>query len=252
MAISITQTPATASLAQSPIIFTVVESNPVLLTSSSFQYIGELYYWTGSVIDSGSVDYTITKFPNTATVGIFDLNRIINSTLTELAATNPSNVMYFAVYFYTQYLNGTLFVTGSHVKSNLYKALDGYGVFPEPIGQEVYSKTIHWPLITDGPTTQSALITNNTYGSIYTGNVGTTQPTKIVYTSNITSADYFVSSSTNSGGQEYSYPVGPSASTFPLSTVGLEWFSVQPYASSTAIGTPIRFEVVCNQKYPNV
>jgi len=66
MSLSITQTPATASLAQSPIIFTVAESNPVLLTSSSFQYVGELYYWTGSIINSGSVDYTITNFPNTS------------------------------------------------------------------------------------------------------------------------------------------------------------------------------------------
>ena len=43
MSISITQTPATASLAQSPIIFTAVESNPLLINSSSFQYVGELY-----------------------------------------------------------------------------------------------------------------------------------------------------------------------------------------------------------------
>ena len=252
MSLNITQTPATASLAQSPIIFTVAESNPVLLTSSSFQYLGELYYWTGSIINSGSVDYTITKFPNTATVGIFDLNRIINSTLTDLAATNTSNVMYFAVDFYTQYLNGTLFVTGSHVKSNLYKALDGYGVFPETIGQQLYSKSPYWPLITDGPVTQSALITNNTSASIYTGDIGTTQPTKIRYTSNLSTADYFVSSSTNTEGQEYLYPNGPAASTFPLSTTGLEWYTIQPYASSTPLGSPIRYEVVCNQKYPNV
>ena len=76
MALSITQTPATSSLAQSPIIFTVAESNLVNLTSSSFQYIGELYYWTGSVLNSGSLsDYTIAKYPNSSNVGIFDLNR---------------------------------------------------------------------------------------------------------------------------------------------------------------------------------
>ncbi len=45
MALSITQTPAVVSLAQSPIIFTVAESTPVY-TSSSFQYVGDLYYWT--------------------------------------------------------------------------------------------------------------------------------------------------------------------------------------------------------------
>ncbi len=45
MALSITQTPANVSLAQSPIIFSVLESNAALITSASFQYIGELYYW---------------------------------------------------------------------------------------------------------------------------------------------------------------------------------------------------------------
>jgi hypothetical protein len=103
MSLSITQTPALVSLAQSPIIFTVAESTPVY-TSSSFQYVGELYYWTGSLTNSSSLsDYTITKFPNTADVGIFDLNRIINSTLTPLAIANTSSVQYFAVDFYFQY-----------------------------------------------------------------------------------------------------------------------------------------------------
>jgi hypothetical protein len=137
MSLSITQTPATGSLAQSPIIFTVAESNLALLTSSSFQYVGELYYWTGSASASGSVDYTITKFPNTSNVGIFDLNRIINSTLTDLAIANTSNVVYFNVWYYTQYYNGSAFITGTPVKSSTYKALDGYGIFPEAIGQQV-------------------------------------------------------------------------------------------------------------------
>ncbi len=64
MALSITQTPAVVSLAQSPIIFTVAESTPVY-TSSSFQYVGDLYYWTGSMQASASIaDYTLVKFPN--------------------------------------------------------------------------------------------------------------------------------------------------------------------------------------------
>ena len=100
MALSLLQTPASCSFAQSPIIFTVAESNLVNLTSSSFQYVGELYYWTGSLTNSASLsDYTIVKFPNTANVGIFDLNRIMNSTLTPLAIANTSSVQYFAVDF---------------------------------------------------------------------------------------------------------------------------------------------------------
>lgn len=252
MSISITQNPAAVSLAQSPVIFTVAESNGALITSSSFQYVGELYYWTGSASSSGSADYTITKFPNTSNVGIFDLNRIINSTLTDLAIANTSNVVYFNVWFYTQYYNGSTYVLGTPVKSSTYKALDGYGIFPEAIGQEVYNKTAYWPLMTDEPVTQSVLITDIGYSGIYTGDAGTTQPTKVLYTSNLGNADYTVSNSTATSGQIATYPIGPAQSGFPLSTSGLEWFTVQGYNGSTPLGTKIRYEVVCKQKYPNV
>ena len=252
MSLSITQTPALVSLAQSPIIFTLSENTPVY-TSSSFQYVGELYYWTGSLTNSSSVaDYTIVKFPNTANVGIFDLNRIINSTLTDLAQANTSNVKYLAVDFYWQYLSSSVYVTGSHVKSATYKALDGYGVFQEPIGQNISSASAHWPLMTSGPATQSAFTTNEGFSGVYTGVAGGTQPTKVVYTSNIGSADYAVSTTTATTGQIAQYPIGPSESGFPLSTIGLEYYTVQAYASSTPLGTPIKYEIVCEQKYPNV
>ena len=252
MSLSITQTPATGSLAQSPIIFTVAESNLALLTSSSFQYVGELYYWTGSASASGSVDYTITKFPNTSNVGIFDLNRIINSTLTDLAIANTSNVVYFNVWYYTQYYNGSAFITGTPVKSSTYKALDGYGIFPEAIGQQIYSKTPYWPLMTDAPVTQSVLIDDIGYSGVYVGDIGATIPTKVVYTSNVTSADYTITGNTSSSAQIATYPIGPLASGFPLSTTNLEWFTIQAYNGATPLGTKLRYDVVCKQKYPNV
>ena len=252
MSLAITQTPALVSLAQSPIIFTVSENTPVY-TSSSFQYVGELYYWTGSLTNSSSVpDYTIVKFPNTATVGIFDLNRIINSTLTDLAQANTSSVTYYAVDFYYQYLSSSTYVTSSHLKSATYKALDGYGVFQEPIGQNITSASVHWPLMTSGPVTQSALITNEGYSGVYTGTAGGPQPTKIVYTSNLGSGDYNVSSSAASTGQIYRYPIGPAESGFPLSTTGLQYYTIQAFSGSTALGTSIKYDIVCNQKYPNV
>ena len=252
MSISITQSPASASLAQSPIIFTVAESNPLLLNSSSFQYIGELYYWTGSVYNSGSSDYTITKYSNTTGVGIFDLNRIIYSTLTDLAQTNQSNVTYFTADFYTQYSNGTSFVTGSHVKSVVYKALDGYGIFPESIGAALNTLTPYYPLLTDGPVTQSVFVDNKGVSGVYVGDIGATVPTKVVYTSNITSADYSISGNASSSAQIVSYPIAPSQSGFPLSTVGLEWYTIQPYNGGTPLGAKIRYNVDCIQKYPNV
>jgi hypothetical protein len=252
MALSITQTPATASLAQSPIVFTLSENTPVY-TSSSFQYIGELFYWQGATTASGSVpNYTITKFPNTVGVGIFDLNRIINSTLTDYAQANTSNVVYFASDFYWQYLSGSTYVTGSHVKSSTYKALDGYGIFQEPIGQQISVKTPHWPLMTDGPATQSALIENKGNAGVYVGSVGATAPTKIVYTGNTGTADFALTATTATTGQIAQYPIGPSQAGFPITTTGLTYYTVQAYNATTPLGTPIKYNVDCIQKYPNV
>jgi hypothetical protein len=252
MAITILQTPAVVSLAQSPIIFSVQDTGSII-TSSSFQYVGELYYWQGNITGSSSVaDYTITKYPNTANAGIFDLNRIINSTLTDFAEANTSNVVYFAVDFYGQYVSGSTFVTGSHVKSDTYKALDGYGVFQEPIGQAIYSKTPHWPLMTDGPVSQSAFDTNYGNSAVYVGSTGTTAPTRVRYTSNGGGDAYFnVNGTTSTSGQIVQYPIGPSEVGFPLSGSFTSYF-VQAYSGSTALGTPINYEIVCEQKYPNV
>ena len=253
MALSITQTPAVVSLAQSPIVFTVAESNSALIASSSFQYVGELYYWQGALTNSGSsADYIIEKYPNTSTVGIFDINRIINSTLTDYAEANTSNVVYYAVDFYTQYYNGTQYITGSHVKSSTYKALDGYGIFQEPIGQQVYSKSPHWPLMTDGPATQSAFINNTGVAGVYVGTTGGTQPTKLVYTSNVGTADYALTSTTATTGQIQQYPIAPAESGFPIINSSLTYYTVQAYNSSTPLGTPVRYDINCIQKYPNV
>jgi hypothetical protein len=252
MALSITQTPATASLAQSPIIFTVAESNPVIFTSSSFQYVGELYYWTGTPLNSGSSDYTITKFPNNSEVGIFDLNRIINSTLTGLLIANPSNVVYFACDFYTQFYNGVTFVTGSHVKSAVYKALDGYGIFPETIGAQLNTLSSFYPLLTDGPVSQSAFITNRGTSGAAVGTLGGVVADRVIYSGSTGNGTYFLSSSTSTSGQIDDYPIGPIASGFPLSTSGLTYYTIQPFNGTTALGSKIRYDVVCEQKYPNV
>jgi hypothetical protein len=253
MSLSITQTPALVSLAQSPIIFTVAESDANLLTSSSFQYIGELYYWQGGLnASSSTAEYIINKYPNNSSVGIFDLNRIINSTLTDLAIQNTSNVEYYAVDFYTQYYNGITFVTGSHVRSQTFKALDGYGIFQEPIGQNITSASAFWPLMTDGPVTQSAFTTNYGSASVYVGTAGgTLQPNKIVYTSDLGTANLTISGNTSSSAQVAQYPIGPSAAGFPLSG-SFTYYTTQAYNNSTPLGSPITYTIDCIQKYPNI
>jgi hypothetical protein len=250
MALSINQEPAIVNLAQSPIIFSVFESTAVV-ANSGFQYVADLYYWTGSISNSGSIpDYTMVKYPNTAFHGIFDLNRILNSTLTDLAQVNTSNVVYFACDFSWQYLSGSTYVTGSYLKSDVYKALDGYGLFQEPIGQQVYAKTPYWPLMTDGPATQSFLDENRGQIGVYVGAAGESIPTKIVYTDEFGPSDYFLSSSTTSSQQIQQIPFNiPSGVPVDFDA---NQYTIQAYSGSTALSAPITLVRVCNQKYPNV
>ena len=252
MSLSITQNPATASLAQSPIVFTIAENTGVVY-SSSFQYYTDLYYWTGSVNQSGSFKYQLVKYPNASLVGIFDTSKILNSTLTDLRQTNPSNVKFYKIDAYYRYLSGSEYVTSSHVESNVYKALDGYGIFQEQINGPIYGKSPHWPLMSDGPVTQSFFPENTGTIGVYAQGAGdsTLVPTKVTYTSNLGSANITVSGSVSSSQQIQQVPLFPTETGFPFAS-SVEWYTIQAYNGSTALGTPIRFESACQQKYPNV
>jgi hypothetical protein len=251
MSLSITQYPASCSLAQSPTIFTLSESGQVY-TSASFQYYLDLYYWSGTPSDSGSIqNYTLVKYPNISSVGIFDVSRILNSTLTSSAAADDSNVKYFKADGYWRYQSGSQFVTGSHVESGVYKALDGYAIFDEPIGQPIQNKSIHWPLMTDGPVSQSVLDTDYGTAGVYVGTTGGSVPTKLVYTGSLGNGTFTLSGSVSSSEQVQQYPQAPQESGFPISTAS-EWYTIQAFDGNTALGTPIYFGVVCKQKYPNI
>jgi hypothetical protein len=253
MALTIVQTPATCSLAQSPIVFSVIETSGSLTYNNAFQYICDLSYWTGSESSSGSVDYVLAKYPNTSLYGIFDISRIINSTLQDLAQVNTSNVIFYKVAFGWQYLSGSSYITSSYVSSSVYKALDGYAIFQEPIGQPISAKTPHWPLMTDGPATQSAFTTNKGVTGVYVGvaNSGS-QPNRIKYTSDISQTAYYtLSGSTSSSGQIQSYPLFPSQSGFPLSG-SYSTYTIQAQSGSTDLGQSLTYNIVCEQKYPNI
>jgi hypothetical protein len=253
MAITILQTPATVSLSQSPMVFSISSSTAV--ANSGFEYVCNLYIWDGSVANSGSYAYQLVKYPNNAKCGIFEFGRIVNSTMTDLAQNNKSNVKFVKGDFFYRYLSGSTYVdnTGSLVTSDVYKALDGYGIFQEPIGQQIYDKTPHWPLMTDGPATQSVFLDNYGYSGVFTSEAGEDEPNKLVYTSNIgVTAEIALSGSTSTQTQIQTYPIAPSQTGFPLATIGLEWYTIQPYFNSIEKGSPIRYEITCNQKYPNV
>jgi hypothetical protein len=251
MSLSITQNPSTVSLAQSPTVFTLSESTDVVY-SSSFQYYADLYYWTGSLNQSGSYKYELVKYPNASKVGIFDTSRILNSTLTDLRQTNPSNVKFFKIDAFWRYQSGSAqYVTSSHVESSVYKVLDGYGIFQEVINGPVYSKSPHWPMMSDGPVTQSFFPENYGTMGVFTQDAGTSTPTKVTYTSNLGTANINVSGSSTTSQQIQQVPLFPTETGFPFAT-SVEWYTIQAFNGATALGTPIRFENACIQKYPNV
>ena len=253
MSYSFIQTPATMSLGQSPTIFSVSSSTAV--NQSNFQYIGFLNIWSGSLLNSGSGDvWQLAKYPSsTGLTGIFDVSRILNSTQTELTQTNISPVKYFKFESFYRYQTGSAYVTGSHIFSDTYKSVDGYQIFPEPIGEEVYNLTSHWPLMTDGPTTQSVFIDNVGSGAVYVGNVGTTIPDRIIYSGSNGNGVYLLAAYNGTTQTEItSYPQAPAETGFPLSPVGLDTYTIQAYSGATPLGTELRFDINCQQKYPNI
>ena len=251
MALVFTQTPPTLSLAQSPVAFSVFE-NTGLYSGSEFQYTCQLTYWTGSVASSGSYDYFLTKFPNTSGVGIFDVSRVLNSALDQLSYEYSSSVLYYKAAFNYNYLSGSgVRASGStNLTSSFFKALDGYALFPEPINQNVPSKSVHWPLMTDGPVTSSVTPSDTGFLGVYVGQTGATIPTKIVYTKiGSTSSDITVTGSTDSTGQIVRVPYAPSQSLFPLTVTDGNAYTIQAYSASTALGTPLYISVDCSYKY---
>jgi hypothetical protein len=187
-------------------------------------------------------------------VGIFDVSRIVNSTLTDYLQVTPSSARYFKINANWQYKSGSTWVSGSNVTSSIYTALDGYSTFQEAISQPIENKTPYWPLMTDGPVTQSAFIDNYGKSGVYTGAGAGFRPTSVKYVGSNGSTADFVVEPTGSATQFLiaQYPIAPQQSGFPISTIGLEWYTTQAYSLTVPLGAPIRYDIVCVQKYPNV
>lgn len=231
MALSILQFPASCSLAQSPIVFSVSESSAAN-TSASFQYNADLYYWTGTPSQSGSVKYTLVKYPNTSNVGMFDFSKIVNSTLTDLREENSSNVVYFKGDFYFSYRSGSGYGYGTPVSTGVYKAIDGYGIFQEPIGQQIVSKSEFWPMMTDGPSTQSVFDVNTGTFGVYTDSSCNKGVSHLFYSSSLTSSYIEVSSSISSSELIQQVPAFPSEGGFPITQEG--WYTLCPVSQSVS------------------
>jgi hypothetical protein len=173
MAITINQTPPSTNLAQSPIVYSVTDG---AYASSSFYYTCTLQIWTGSLASSGSgTQYALRKFPNATGYGLFDLSRFVNSSLTNLAYQATSSTVFFKPTFNYNYEGS---ITGSNVVGSVGIALDGYSIFPEAINTNPTASAL-WPIMTDGPASQSVLISDKGFLGLSTSGSANTFVTYI-------------------------------------------------------------------------
>jgi hypothetical protein len=242
MPITLTQTPASTQLAQSPIIATV-NIGDSSYTSSGFQYTCDLEYWSGSTASSSISTYTLIKYPNSVGAGIFDFSNILNSSFKSNAVQTTSSAVYYKATFNSRYYSASSWVANAVSTSFTFKAAyDGYNLWPEEINSDINIKGLY-PFLTDGPATQSVYSTdlgtlsaevyNTQYGITYVGSNGST-------------ATVNVTGSTNSFARIKRVPIGLAEANFPISKVGLDYFTI----SSGSIS--IRFDVKCEPKYTPV
>ena len=274
MPIQVLQKPSDIQAAQSPIVFSVRTSGSEAnaYTSSEFQYTANLYIWTGTTAQSGSILYQARKYPNQSGSGIFDFSRIINSSLTDLAAENASNIKYYKVDFGFQYESGSTYVTQSGALTSVtcsvggtnFKTYDGYSTFPEQINTSLSSSAHYWSFMTDmGSVTQSVLSTDTTVVSsskglnIWVGASDNFVPNKIACTAsyeNGTQASASVTlttGSTSSSLQIRNLPAAPGDSdwsTYWPTTSSLDTYVFNAYSGSTIIAT-LNYEIVCKHYY---
>lgn len=247
MALSINQTPPLINLGQSPIAFSVIDG---AYASSSFQYTCNLQIWTGSLSASGSgITYALRKYPNASGYGIFDVSRFVNSSLTNLAIQATSSIVYFKPTFNFQYqTNGS----GSNVVGSVYVGLDGYSVFPEVINASP-TASVYWPLMTDGPQSQSIAIGDKGFYGVY---VGQGANVNVSYTGSYsngstTTATITVSGSTSNTTASIAWvPAGPTQQGFPLALTS-SGYDLESYTIKSN-GYSINNVIECAYKYTPV
>ena len=279
MSISILQKPSDIQAAQSPIVFSVIVSGSELnaYTASEFQYTADLYIWSGNMSQSGSYVYQARKFPNPSGSGIFDFSKFINSTLTDLAATNPSNIKYYKAEFGFQYYtsstnsyvtqSGGLTKVTSSAGGTMFKAYDGYNLFPQQINTSLSASDSYWSFMTDmGSVTQSVLATDtsNVSGSkglnLWVGVSDSFVPSKIACTasyengSTASLSTTLATGSTTSSLQITHLPSSPGDSnwsTFWPTTASLSTYKFNAYSGSVVVAT-LNYEIVCKHYYEPV
>ena len=242
------QTPSLVTLAQSPIVFSVLAPS---YQSSSFYYTCNLQIWTGSINSSGSgTQFALRKYPNASGYGIFDVSRFVNSSLTNLAYQATSSAVFYKTTFNFNFENG---ITGSDYNNTIeYRALDGYNIFPQQINASALAGDFY-PLMTDGPTSQSIAINDKGWLGVFVGVVGNVN---VGYTGSYangstTTATRVLSGSQNNTTASIAWtPMGPTQQGFPLALTNGGSDLVSYTIKSNKLG--INYNIECAYKYTPV
>ena len=276
MALSILQQPELNVFSQSPIICAVSESNAEAYTSSSFQIVGEFRYWQGNQFSSSvDVAYTLNKFPNNSGSAIFDFSRIAASLFTEPRAAESSSVYWAKGTFYHQYKESPSgsFITGSKYATSEFAIFDGYQKFQQGIQTStnppgrIISSSEFWPIMTDGPTSQSYFRENYGRMSIWRGTQQSTlkEPIALIFSASAPTEDQSVvlhlTASEYSDEMVATFPISPLEPDWPLDSdpdnIGnFEIFAIKGpatnYDGTNRITQRLHFDLECTKKYPNV
>jgi hypothetical protein len=244
MSIVVNQTPNSPALAQSPLVFSVADSNAAH-TGSGFQFVAKLYMSKNGTF-SATPDYQMNKYPNMVGAGIFDFSKLISSKLRDLVLDNPSQIVQYKLdlssQWYTSSVDGNILQTGptttvSQVGGVNFYALDGYYKFPQSINPVPGGA---FPLLTDAVDfPQYVLIDDIGYGMVW-ASVNRTINYSATYENGTTSnTTYFVAA--GSGPSDYikTFPIAPGSPGFPLATTGLKSYSI------SLGGFTLRYEVSC-------
>jgi hypothetical protein len=209
---------------------------------------------------------------------------MINSTLTNLSATNGSNIKYYKVDFGWQYESGSSYVTQSgeltpvtcSAGGTMFKAYDGYAIFPNSINASLYTQdTTYYPFMTDaGNVTQSVVVTDETAVgtylkglSIWTGQ--TDNPLVTAISCSVTYEDGtkantvytgLTTNTTQSSQQVTHLPSSPGDTTWPtywpaitnISSSPISLYKFTAYSGSTQLSQPLNFNVECAYYYEPV
>ena len=106
--------------------------------------------------------------------------------------------------------------------------------------------------MSDGPATQSAFSDNLGKMGVWVGQGFSNAANYIEYVgSNGQTALVALSGTASTDGQINGFAIGLGEVTNPISS-SVDFYTVQAYEDALALGTPIRFNVECKKKYPNV